>query len=68
MAFTDESSAGDVIVIDKHPFVLSGEKLKRVPTFFKARVQEKSIELAEKKVADDKTIDKEKHKPKKHKR
>ena len=48
--------------------MLSGEKLKRVPTFFKARVQEKSIELAEKKVADDKTIDKEKHKPKKHKR
>ncbi|MBR4346929.1 MAG: hypothetical protein IKP75_08405 [Oscillospiraceae bacterium] len=54
MAFTEESSAGDVIVIDKHPFVLSGEKLKRVPSFFKARVQEKSIESAEKKVADDK--------------
>ena len=59
---------GDVIVIDKHPFVLSGEKLKRVSTFFKARVQEKSIELAEKKVADDKTIDKPRYKPKNHKR
>jgi len=59
---------GDVIVIDKHPFVLSGEKLKRVPTFFKAKVQEKSMDTAEKTTSDDKATDKAKHKPKKHKR
>lgn len=61
-------SIGDVIVIDKHPFVLSGEKLKRVPTFFKAKVQEKSMDTAEKAISDDKTTDKSKLKPKKHKR
>lgn len=59
---------GDVIVIDKHPFVLSGEKLKRVPTFFKAKVQEKSMDTAEKTISDDKTTDKAKLTPKKHKR
>ena len=59
---------GDVIVIDKHPFVLSGEKLKRVPSFFNARVQEKSIEAAEKKAVEEKTIDKSRYKPKNHKR
>lgn len=59
---------GDVIVIDKHPFVLSGEKLKRVPSFFKARVQEKSIEASEKKAVEEMTTDKSRYKPKKHKR
>ena len=56
------------MVIDKHPFVLSGEKLKRVPSFFNARVQEKSIEAAEKKAVEEKTIDKSRYKPKNHKR
>lgn len=63
---------GDVIAIDKHPFVFNGEKLHRVPTFFKAKVQEKSIGIAEKKAekkaADDKTTGKLRYKPKKHKR
>ncbi|WP_432651171.1 PBECR4 domain-containing protein [Huintestinicola sp.] len=59
---------GDVIVIDKHPFVLSGVKLKRVPTFFKAKVQEKSMDTAEKAISDDKTTDKAKLNPQKHKR
>ena len=68
LTFTEESSAGDVIVIDKHPFVLSGEKLKRVLSFSKTIEQEKSLDATDKTVSGNTALEQAKHKPKKHKR
>lgn len=59
---------GDVMVIDKHPFVLSGEKLKRVLSFSKTIEQEKSLDATDKTVSGNKALEQAKHKPKKHKR
>ena len=63
-------STGDVIAIDNHPFVFNGEKLHRVPSFFISREHLKSLEATEKKLFDDKdkTTEKTKHKPQKHRR
>lgn len=59
---------GDVIVIDKHPFVLSGEKLKRVPSFSKTIEQEKSLDATDKTAPGNKALEQTKHKPKKCRR